>query len=106
MLREGLPTLEAQEASSWRMRCQFPFIADAPVTMNDSLRAPSISFKGGNTFFLAPRLGVTTCTAIPTRPLLSTSPLLPSSPDYGGPGRMVFAQSGTLLLPLSHPEGW
>lgn len=64
--------------------CQFPFTADAPVTMNDSPRAPSIRFKRGNTLFPAPRVGVRTCTAIPTRPLLSTSPLLPSSQAMEG----------------------
>ena len=79
---------------------------DASVIMNDSPRAPSIHFKRGNTLSPASQLGVRTCTAIPTRPLLSTSPLLPSFPGYAEPGRMVLGKSRTVLLPLSHAEGW
>lgn len=76
MLKEGLPTLEAQDASIWRMRCQFPFIAGARIVMSDSPRALSICFRRGNTPFPAPRLGVRTCTAIYIRTLLSTSPAI------------------------------
>lgn len=105
MLQKGLPTLEALEASRWRIWGQFLLMVDTSVIMNDSLRAPSIHFKRGNTLSPASQLGVRTCIAIPTRPVLSISPLLTSFPGYGEPGRTVPGKSGTVLLPLSHPQG-
>ena len=105
-MREGLPTLEAQEASIWKMRCQCPFIADAPLITNDSPRAPLSLFQEGKYTFpwLSVRSENMHCNSHKALDKHLTS-FLPSSPDYGGPGRMVLCKSETFLLLVGYPEG-
>lgn len=72
----GLPTWKAQEASSWRRRFLFLFIAGTPIITSDSpTPPPPVCFRRGN-IFPAPKLGTRTCPVIRIRPLLSTSSLI------------------------------
>ena len=78
-----LETCWGRVCQLWKLR-KLPFgkwdvsvpLLQMPHSLQMTLQEPpSVCFKRGNTLFLGSQLGVRICTAIPTRPLISTSPL-------------------------------